>query len=214
MWQQAGRAGRAFGRARSRCWWRRTTRSTSTWSPHPADLFDKPSEAAVIDPTNPYVLIPTCCARRASSRSRTRRSRPTGRRPPKRSSGLGRRGELRRRGSLLHHARSRAAPPESRHPQHRRAAVPDRDRGDGRAARHGRRLPRLLAGASRRDLPAPGRAVRGAGAGPRGGRRGRDAFGPRLLHAVARHHRHRGRDRAGAPAALRRHRDVLRDRSA
>ena len=32
---------------------------------HPEDLFDKPAEAAVIDPTNPYVLEPhlRCAAR-------------------------------------------------------------------------------------------------------------------------------------------------------
>jgi DEAD/DEAH box helicase domain-containing protein len=64
MWQQAGRAGR---------------RSDSSLAmliaqddpldqylvQHPADLFEKPPEAAVVDPTNPYVLEPhiACAAR-------------------------------------------------------------------------------------------------------------------------------------------------------
>jgi DEAD/DEAH box helicase domain-containing protein len=64
MWQQAGRAGR---------------RSSSSLAvlvaqddpldqylvQHPADLFDKPAEAAVIDPSNPFVLEPhlLCAAR-------------------------------------------------------------------------------------------------------------------------------------------------------
>lgn len=64
MWQQAGRAGR---------------RSSSSLAmliaqddpldqylvQHPSDLFQKPPEAAVVDPTNPYVLEPhlACAAR-------------------------------------------------------------------------------------------------------------------------------------------------------
>ena len=64
MWQQAGRAGR------------RDTDSLAILVAqddpldqylvhHPEDLFDKPPEAAVIDPTNPYVLEPhlRCAAR-------------------------------------------------------------------------------------------------------------------------------------------------------
>ena len=64
MWQQAGRAGR------------RDTDSLAVLVAqddpldqylvhHPDDLFDKPAEAAVIDPTNPYVMEPhlRCAAR-------------------------------------------------------------------------------------------------------------------------------------------------------
>jgi DEAD/DEAH box helicase domain-containing protein len=64
MWQQAGRAGRGEGEA--------LTVLVAQDDPldqylvhHPADLFDRPAEAAVIDPTNPYVLEPhlRCAAR-------------------------------------------------------------------------------------------------------------------------------------------------------
>jgi DEAD/DEAH box helicase domain-containing protein len=71
---------------------------------HPADLFDKPSEAAVIDPTNPYVLIPhLLCAAREQPLS----DEEVATYWPEASEtflGLEETGELRRRGSLLHHA--------------------------------------------------------------------------------------------------------------
>jgi DEAD/DEAH box helicase domain-containing protein len=64
MWQQAGRAGRRSGGA--------VAILVAQDDPldqylvnHPADLFEKPPEAAVVDPTNPYVLEPhlACAAR-------------------------------------------------------------------------------------------------------------------------------------------------------
>src|SRR4029453_11461925 len=69
------------------------------------------------------------------------------------------------------------APPEGGHPQHRWTPVPDRDRGDRGAARHGRRLARVLAGPSGRRVPASRGAVRGAGAGSGRERRDRDPLG-------------------------------------
>jgi DEAD/DEAH box helicase domain-containing protein len=64
MWQQAGRAGRRDADSLAML--------VAQDDPldqylvhHPQDLFDKPAEAAVIDPTNPYVLEPhlRCAAR-------------------------------------------------------------------------------------------------------------------------------------------------------
>jgi DEAD/DEAH box helicase domain-containing protein len=64
MWQQAGRAGRRDSDSLAML--------VAQDDPldqylvhHPEDLFDKPAEAAVIDPTNPYVLEPhlRCAAR-------------------------------------------------------------------------------------------------------------------------------------------------------
>jgi DEAD/DEAH box helicase domain-containing protein len=64
MWQQAGRAGR--GSAESLAVLVAQDDPLDQYLVnHPADLFDKPAEAAVIDPTNPYVLEPhlRCAAR-------------------------------------------------------------------------------------------------------------------------------------------------------
>jgi DEAD/DEAH box helicase domain-containing protein len=64
MWQQAGRAGRrAEGSLAVLV--AQDEPLDQFLVTHPADLFDRPPEAAVIDPTNPYILEPhlACAAR-------------------------------------------------------------------------------------------------------------------------------------------------------
>jgi DEAD/DEAH box helicase domain-containing protein len=64
MWQQAGRAGRR-GTDALAVLVAQDDPLDQYLVHHPEDLFDKPPEAAVIDPTNPYVLEPhlRCAAR-------------------------------------------------------------------------------------------------------------------------------------------------------
>jgi DEAD/DEAH box helicase domain-containing protein len=57
MWQQAGRAGRRDREALS-ILVAQDDPLDQYLVQHPTDLFDRPAEAAVIDPTNPYVLEP------------------------------------------------------------------------------------------------------------------------------------------------------------
>ena len=57
MWQQAGRAGRSEGGSLAILVAQDDPLDQYLVS-HPADLFDKPPEAAVIDPANPFVLRP------------------------------------------------------------------------------------------------------------------------------------------------------------
>jgi DEAD/DEAH box helicase domain-containing protein len=64
MWQQAGRAGRR-GEPSLAIMVAQDDPLDQYLVQHPADLFQKPPEAAVVDPTNPYVLGPhiACAAR-------------------------------------------------------------------------------------------------------------------------------------------------------
>ena len=64
MWQQAGRAGRR-GEPSLAVLVAQDDPLDQYLVQHPADLFEKPPEAAVVDPTNPYVLEPhlACAAR-------------------------------------------------------------------------------------------------------------------------------------------------------
>ncbi len=103
MWQQAGRAGRRSDRALA-VLVAQDEPLDQYLVTHPADVFDKPPEAAVIDPSNRYVLEPhLLCA--ASERPLT--ADELDRYWPDAADAVARLeadGRLRRRRDLLHHA--------------------------------------------------------------------------------------------------------------
>jgi DEAD/DEAH box helicase domain-containing protein len=108
MWQQAGRAGRRSDGALA-VLVAQDEPLDQYLVAHPADLFDKPTEAAVIDPTNRFVLEPhlSCAAREYPlAEEELERFWPGSAGSVER---LEEAGELRRRGGTLHHA-GREAP--------------------------------------------------------------------------------------------------------
>ena len=126
---------------------------------HPDELFDLPAEAAVIDPTNPYVPRPAPALRRARAcRSPTRRPRVL---RARRRSGARRAGAD---GGLCSSVARTAGTTSGRTPPHRDVDI---RAGGGsvyrivlgrhrRAARHERRAPRVRA----RCTPAPSTCIR------------------------------------------------------
>ncbi|HEV8564750.1 MAG TPA: DEAD/DEAH box helicase [Actinomycetota bacterium] len=103
MWQQAGRAGRREAGS--------LVVLVAQDDPldqylvnHPEDLFDKPAEAAVIDPTNPYVLEPhLACAAREHPLSHDEVTAFFGPEGADAAERMLERGELVRRRDFLHH---------------------------------------------------------------------------------------------------------------
>ena len=139
FWQQAGRAGRRSGDALA-IMVAQDDPLDQYLVHHPEDLFDRPAEAAVIDPTNPYVLEPhlRCAAREMPLREDERRVL--------RGAGVGGRGVGSHGGSRRsvaaagHLARpgEGAAPSRRRRPRRGWARLPDRHRRDRRDAGDGR----------------------------------------------------------------------------
>ncbi len=121
MWQQAGRAGRRSDGALA-VLVAQDEPLDQFLVAHPADLFDKPTEAAVIDPSNRFVLEPhlACAAREYPLAEEELETYWPG--SADSISRLEEAGELRRRGSSLHHA--------GREPPHRRVDI--RSAGGGR----------------------------------------------------------------------------------
>jgi DEAD/DEAH box helicase domain-containing protein len=102
MWQQAGRAGRREADS--------LVVLVAQDDPldqylvhHPEDLFDRPAEAVVIDPTNPYVLAPhlRCAARESPIDTETAR-RFFGEDAPDALARLAERGDVKARGDTWH----------------------------------------------------------------------------------------------------------------
>ena len=206
MWQQAGRAGRRSGSSLA-VLVAQDDPLDQYLMQHPEDLFEKPPEAAVVDPTNPYVIGPhiACAAREqplAEAELGVFGDAAAGAVEDRVEAG-----ELFWRRGLLYH-RGRESPHRKidiRSASGELFAIVDGETGallgtvdESRAFHH------VHPG---RDLPPSGRAVRGVGAGPgEAGGRGREER-RRLLHAAPAHHgsrspRRRGgrRHRAGAGA--------------
>ncbi len=193
MWQQAGRAGRRADESLAMLV-AQDDPLDQYLTQHPDELFDLPAEAAVIDPTNPYVRDPhlRCAAREypLTDEEAERFFGPDvetaldrrGRGGPAQAS----RGPLARRG--VHAAASRR-----RHPRRRRQRLSHRAGRHRRAARYERRAPGVRDAAPRGRLSASGRAVPRAGARPRHAGRPRRVRRPGLLHAGTRRHRHHDR---------------------
>ncbi len=102
MWQQAGRAGRREA-ASLAVLVAQDDPLDQYLVTHPADLFDKPAEAAVVDPSNPFVLGPhLACAAREQPLSDEELARFWPGSDATLAHLLGT-GELRRRRDLVHH---------------------------------------------------------------------------------------------------------------
>ena len=74
--RRAGPGGRSSGR--SPCSWPATTSSTSGSWPTPSELFSRPPEPAVVNPSNPFVLAAPPRLRRLRAAAHARRRRATG----------------------------------------------------------------------------------------------------------------------------------------
>ena len=166
---------------------------------HPAAVLDRPVEATVLDPTNPYVLAPQLCCAAAemaltddcladfggAAAREVDRGPGRGRHPaPQRQTGW-------------YWTSPRTSARQRRHPRLRRRTDRRRRRRLRAAARHRRRRIGLPVRARRRRLPAPGRVLRGRRTRPgirhRVGTRGK----PGLDHLTAQHRGHLGGAAAG-----------------
>ena len=102
MWQQAGRAGRREAESLA-VLVAQDDPLDQYLAQHPEDLFDRPAEAAVIDPTNPYVLEPHLrCAAREQPLSDAEAAAFFGPGAAAALTELEAGGDLRRRGDLWH----------------------------------------------------------------------------------------------------------------
>jgi DEAD/DEAH box helicase domain-containing protein len=102
MWQQAGRAGRREAESIA-VLVAQDDPLDQFLVQHPEDLFDRPAEDAVIDPTNPYILAPHLrCAAREQPLSILEAESFFGPEAVTALEGMEAAGDLTRRGDLLH----------------------------------------------------------------------------------------------------------------